>query len=85
MEIEGGGGVPVTYVVSFPPVMKMVRFPVTGCLTLAHSTGRIREIFMYRHFFARVAVVQEGRETLRCYDMCGMHISEGRLLKHQQT
>ena len=40
---------------------------------------------MYRHFFACIVVVQEGREPLnRCY-LCGMHIPAERILKHQQT
>ena len=47
--------------VYFPRVLKTVICPVLGCPEIAHSAGRMRENFMYRHFFARIAVVQEGR------------------------
>ena len=52
----GGGG--VIYVVSFPCVLKTVKYLVTGCPEVAHSTGRLRKLFVYRHFFSRIAVVQ---------------------------
>ena len=60
MEI-GGEGVSVTYVVSFPRLLKMVRCPVTGCPSVFHSMDRMRERFMYRNFFSRITVVQEGK------------------------
>ena len=50
VDIVGGGGL-VTYVVSFPLVLKIVRCSVTGCLAVAHSAGRLKEHFIYRHFF----------------------------------
>ena len=53
---EGGGG--VSYVVYLPRVLKTVRYQVPGWLAVAHSAGWMREHFMYRHFFARLAVVQ---------------------------
>ena len=31
-----------------------------------------------------MTVVQEGVELLSCCDLCGMHITVGRLIKHQQ-
>ena len=74
-----------TYMVSFPPVLKMVRCPVSGCPEVAHSVGQMRKHFMYRRFFCWIAVVQEGMETLTRCDLCGMHIPEGRLRKHQRT
>ena len=40
---------------------------------------------MYRHFFLRIAVVQEGEETLPRSDLCGVKIPEGQLIKHQST
>ena len=40
---------------------------------------------MFRHLFARMAVVQEGRKPLPHCDRCGMHMPLGQLLKHQQT
>ena len=70
--------------VSFPQVLKTVRCPVTGCPEVAHSAGRMRGNFMYRHFLDRKVVLQEGREPLpRCY-LCGMHMPAGWILKHQR-
>ena len=54
---EVGGG-PTTYVVSFPKVLQEVRFPVPGCPAMAHSAGRLRKHFMYRHFRSKVMVFQ---------------------------
>ena len=45
----------------------------------------MREHFMYRHFFAWIAVVQEGRETMIHCDLFVMHIPAGRILKHHRT
>ena len=64
-----GGGGPIKYVVSFPRVLKTVTCPVTDCPEVAHTAGRMRENFMYRHLFARIAVVKEGREPLLCCDL----------------
>ena len=41
------GGEPVTYVIFFPWVLKTVKCPVTGFTAVLHSTGRIKEHFMY--------------------------------------
>ena len=70
--------------VSFPRVLKTARCPVPGCPEVVHSAGWMIEHFMYRHFLARIKVVQEGREPLPRCDLCGMHIPAGRLLKHQR-
>ena len=40
---SGGGWGPVTNMVSFPRVLKTVRFLVAGCPAVAHSAGRLRE------------------------------------------
>ena len=40
---------------------------------------------MYRHFFAWIEMVQEGRKPLSRCDLCGTHMPAGRLLKHQRT
>ena len=40
---------------------------------------------MYIHFCLKVTVLQEGNETLPRCDMCGMHMTEVRLVKHQRT
>ena len=71
--------------VSFPRVLKTVRCPVPSCPEVVHSAGRMRENFMYRHFLSQIAVVQEGMEPLPRCDLCGMHMSAGRILKHQRT
>ena len=71
--------------VDFPWVPKTVICPVSGCTEVAHSAVWMREHFMYRHSFARIAVVQEGREPLPHCDLCGMFMLERRLLKHHQT
>ena len=63
MEIGGGGGA-VTYVFSFLRMLKAVRCPVIGCPEVAHSTGHMTEHFMYRHFFSRIAVVQEVKDLI---------------------
>ena len=83
---EGGGGRGgwgTSYLCGFlPPGAEDGEMP--GCLAVAHSAGRMRENFMYRHFFARIAVVQEGREPMTRCDLCGMYMPAGRLLKHQR-
>ena len=84
MEIGGGGGLPVTYVVSIPRVLKTVKFPVIGCPSVENSAGQLRDHFMYRYFLFRIAVVQEGKEPLPLCDVCGMHIPAGQIIKHQQ-
>ena len=74
-----------TYVVSFPRVLHEAKFPVPGCPSVAHSSGRLREHFMYCHFRSNVAVVQEGTETLPRCDFCGMHMASGQLISHSKT
>ena len=81
---EVGRG-PTKYVVSFPKVLQEVRCLVPGFPAVAHSAGRVCEHFMFRHFRSKVAVVQEGKETLPCCDMCGMHMPAGWLIRHRRT
>ena len=83
--VDKGGEGPTTNVMSFPRVLKSVKSPVPWCLAVAHSTGLIWENFMYRHFWSQVAVVQEGADPLPHCDLCGMHMPEGRIIKHLQT
>ena len=71
--------------VSFPWLLKTMRFPILGCPEVAHSLVQMREHFIYMHFFARIAVMQEGRKPLPHCDLCGMHMQMGRLLKYQRT
>ena len=47
--VDVGGGSPETYVVYFPRILKLVEFPVKGCLESAKTPRILREIFMYRH------------------------------------
>ena len=39
---------------------------------------------MHRHFFLWIEVVQEGNEPLPHYNLCGMHMPSGRLIKYQR-
>ena len=76
--------VQVTYVVSFPLVLKTVKCPVIGCPEVARSAGRLREHFMYQHFFSQISLLQEGKEPLPHCDLCSMHMPAGQLIKNQQ-
>ena len=40
---------------------------------------------MFRHFWSRIAVVQEGKEPLPRCNLCGLHMPALRLIKHLQT
>ena len=71
--------------VSFPWVLKTVICLLTGYPAVAHSAGQLREHFMWRHFFSRIVVVQEGKEPLTLCNLCGMHMPAGRLIKHHKT
>ena len=62
-------GVPTTYVVSFPRVLQELKCLVPGFPEVAHSSGILREHFMYHHFWSNVAVVQEGEEPLLHCDL----------------
>ena len=62
-----------------------MKVPVPGYLTVAHSVGQLQENFKCRHFWSKVAVVQEGAEPLPCCDLCGIHMTAGRLIKHQRA
>ena len=74
-----------TYVLSSSKVIQEVRFPVPGCLAVAHSAGRLRKNFMFHQFISKVAVVQEDKDTLPCCDMCIMHMPAGRIIRHRRT
>ena len=71
--------------VSFSRIMKLVEGPFTGCMSMDHSSGSMREHFMYIHFHLKVAVLHKGSELLLQCDMCGMHIPAGRMIKHRRT
>ena len=71
--------------VSFPKVLQEVICTVPGCPVVAHSAGRLRENFMFRHFRSKVAVVQEGKEPLPRCEFCGMHMLTGWLIRHRKT
>ena len=78
------GGDPTTYVVSFPRVLQEVKCLVLGCPAVAHSAVRLHEHFMYRHFRSKVVVVQERAEIMPQCDFCGIHILEGRIIRHHR-
>ena len=80
--VDKKGEGPTTYVVSFPRILQSVRFPVLGCPAVAHSAVRLREHFMFQHFWSWIAVVQEGMEPLPRCNLYRMHITAGRLIKH---
>ena len=40
---------------------------------------------MFRHFWLQIAVVQEGKLLLTLCNLCGMHMIEGRIIKHIRT
>ena len=71
--------------VSLPGVLQEVKCPVPGCLSVAHSAGRLHEHFMYQHFISKVAVVQEGTEPLTHCDLCGINLPEGWIIRHRRT
>ena len=70
---------------SFPRVIRSVRFPVPGCPAVSHSAGRLREHFMFRDLRSWIAVVQEGMYLLPCCDMCGIHMPTGWIIGHRRT
>ena len=78
------GGVPTTYVVSFPKVLQEIRCPVSGCPDVTPITGRLREHFIFCHFRSKVVVVQEGKELLPRCDMCRMHMPVKRLIRYRR-
>ena len=46
-QILGGRGGPVTYVVSFPQVLKTARCPMAVYQTVEHSAAQLRKKIMY--------------------------------------
>ena len=65
--------------------MKSVEFPVPGCMSMAHSAGRMWEHFMYRNFRLKYTLMQEGSDPLPRCNMRIMHIPRGNLIKHWRT
>ena len=49
-----------TYVVSFLRILKLVECPVEVCTARKDTPERLREHFMYRHWKAKLAILQEG-------------------------
>ena len=58
--VDEGWVRPTTYVVSFPRVLKSVKYPMLVCPVVAHSSARQWENFMYQDFRSQVDVVKEG-------------------------
>ena len=80
----GRGGLD-TYAVSFPQVLKSVVCPMYGCPARDHNLGKIRENFMYWHWKAEIAIVQEGPTPIMWCEHCGIHVPEARLWRHNRT
>ena len=73
------------YVISFPRVLKEVKFLVPGFPAVSRSERRLREHFMYRHFLLKVMMFQEGASLLPQCDLCRMHMPEWWITKHHNT
>ena len=73
------------YRVSFHPVLTSMTCPVEGWPEKSHTLGRLKKHFIYRHWKAQVAIVQEGLDPLPQFPSCGMHMHAVRLIKHQMT
>ena len=56
-----------------------------GCLSMAKTTGRIREHFMFRHWKYKVFILQEGPEPIPWCDKCRIHMQAARLFKYWQS
>ena len=69
-----------TYKVLFPPILKLVGYPVEGCQERANTPGIFREHFMYRHWNSKVDIMQEVLEPLPMCDQFRMHIPSDRTL-----
>ena len=78
-------GIPDTYMVSFPPVLKLVACTVDGFLERANCPGRRREHFMYWHWKLKVPIIQEGSEPLPRCNHCGMLMPVAQLVNHRRT
>ena len=56
-----------------------------GCPVKVKSPVSLRKHFMFRHWKSKVAILQEGPETLLWCDKCGMHMQADRLFKYWQS
>ena len=72
------------YVMSSPQILKSGVCLVEGCTTRVNIPGRLWGDFMYRHWKAKVAIIQEGTKPLPICDQCRIHIPTARLFKHSQ-
>ena len=70
------GVIPQDYEVSGVPSAGMYG----NCPHFSLDTGN----FMYSHFILKLAVMHEGREPLPGCNMCGIHMSEGQLIKYRR-
>ena len=71
--------------VYFTRVLQEVKCPVPGFPSVVHSAVRLHKHLMYRHLKSKVVLVQVGTETLPYYNLCGIHIPAGRLIRHRKT
>ena len=79
-----GGGEEI-YVVSLPRVLKLVACPVGGFPVRSHSTVRLIENFVYWHWKAKDAILQDlPAPLLRC-GHCVMNMPEAWMKRHRRT
>ena len=71
--------------VSFPHILTPVACIVKGFLERAHTLVRLQEIFLYRHWKAHVAILQEGPSPLPRYPNFDIHITAVLLFWNQRT
>ena len=80
----GRGGLEV-YKVSFPRTLNLADCPVEGCPTKETPPGSLGKKIMFCHWKSKVAILQEGQETLPRRDQCGIYMQEDRLFKHRHS
>ena len=72
-----------TYVVSLPRVLLLMACPVEGCLVRANNLGRICEHFVYMHWKANIAILQEVPPPLPQFTNYSVHIPAAKLEIHK--
>ena len=64
-------------------VLTLVACLVEGCLARAQKLGRLREHFMYRHWKANIAILQEVPPPLPQFTNYSVHIPAAKLEIHK--
>ena len=71
--------------VSFPQVLKSVACLLDRCPARAHNKVRLREIFIYRYWKAKIDILKEVSEPLPQWDHWGMNMPTAQLWRHKRT